>query len=89
MPKKLSSYKTKENFSTQFEVTSEMMNDFYAFAEAKGLKRDAVKEKKYEAKLKLNLKAFIAKQLWKMDGYYYIANTDDKVLKVALDKLAN
>ncbi len=85
---KLNSYKTKEEFSKQFAVTSEMMNDFYAFAEAKGLKRDAAKEAKYEAKLKLNLKAFIAKQLWKMDGYYYIANTDDKVLKVALEKLA-
>ena len=35
----------------------------------------------------MNLKAFIAKQIWRTDGYYYIINDDDNVIKAALDKL--
>jgi hypothetical protein len=31
--------------------------------------------------------AFLARQVWRMDGFYYILNTDDNVMKVAIDKL--
>ncbi len=83
----LAAYKTPQDFGKQYTVTNEMVLEFYKYAESAGLKRNADKEAKTEAKLKLNLKAFLAKQLWRMDGFYYIINEDDKVVKAALDKL--
>ena len=83
----LEKYKSIDEFKKNFIITSELENEFYQYAQAQGLKRDAAKEKKAEEKLKLNLKAFFAKQIWRMDGYYNISNVDDKVIAKAVEAL--
>lgn len=80
-------YNAKEDFKTGFTVTSELVDEFYRYAETAGLKRNAEKEKRVQEKLKLTLKAFLAKQIWRTDGFYYIFNDDDEVVKAALEKL--
>jgi carboxyl-terminal processing protease len=83
----LEKYKTEEDFSKSFTVSDKLLNDFYTYAKTNGLKTDAAKERTIAGKTKNYLKAFIAKQIWRMQGYYYITNTDDKVIKAALDKM--
>ncbi len=83
----LDGYKTVSDFKKGFVITGELEKDFYAYAESAGLKRNAAREKKVEERVKLNLKAFFAKQLWRMDGYYNIANSDDAVLLKAVQSL--
>ena len=83
----LEKYKSIDEFKKNFIITSELENEFYQYAQAQGLKSDVAKEKKAEEKLKLNLKAFFAKQIWRMDGYYNISNVDDKVIAKAVEAL--
>ncbi len=83
----LEKYTSIEEFKKNFNVTAELEKEFYQYAQAEGLKRDAVKEKQAEEKLKLSLKAFFAKQIWRMDGYYNISNVDDKVIAKAIEAL--
>ena len=83
----LEQYKTVEEFKKSFSVSNDMLTEFYQYAQAEGLKRNEVKEKKVEEKVRLNLKAFFAKQIWRMDGFYNIINADDKVVIKALETL--
>lgn len=83
----LDGYKTKEDFRKNFVVTDAMLNEFYTYAVAAGLQRNAAKDAKIATKLKLNIEAFIAKQTWRLDGYYYIINETDNVLNTAVSKM--
>lgn len=83
----LDSYKTKEEFRKSFVITDAMVSDFYTYATGAGLKRNAASDTKISARLKLNLAAFIAKQSWRLDGYYYIINETDNVVNTAVSKL--
>ncbi len=80
-------YNSKEEFKSSFTVNEDLLNEFYKYAQAAGMKRNAEKEKHIAAKLSTLLKAFLAKQIWRTDGFYYVLNDDDKMLKVALEKL--
>jgi carboxyl-terminal processing protease len=39
-------------------------------------------------KIKLNLKALIARQFWKSNGYYPIINSEDATIKKAVEILS-
>lgn len=83
----LEKFTTMENFKNNFQVSPALLHDFYLYAENKGLVRNAANETKAEQKVKQTLKAFFAKQVWRMEGYYFIANTDDKVILKAMETL--
>ncbi len=80
----LNKFKSPEDFKKGFQVTDELLNNFYNYAQAAGLKRNTTKDNLLTDKVKLNLKAFLAKQDWRMDGYYYIINDGDKVIQTAM-----
>jgi carboxyl-terminal processing protease len=80
-------YKSPEDFKAKFVATTGLMDEFYSYATAGGFKRVPEKDHLIEAKLKLFLKAFVAKQIWRMNGYYYIVNEDDNVMKMAIEKI--
>jgi carboxyl-terminal processing protease len=83
----LSRFKTEEEFKKDYEVSDGMMNDFYTYAFAAGLKKNEARQAKIGSKVKLNLKAFLAKQIWRMDGFYYIINSSDDVVETAINKM--
>ena len=83
----LGKFKSEEDFKRDYVITDEMVNDFYKYAFAAGLKPNEAKRSKIEDKVKLNLKAFLAKQVWRMDGFYYVINPSDNVVKAAIEKL--
>ncbi len=80
-------FKSVADFKNKFIVTESLMKEFYNYAKAEGLKNDNGQEKVAEPKLKLYLKAFLAKQIWRNDGYYYIINETDPVVNKALEVL--
>ncbi len=83
----LGKFKTEEEFKNDYVVSDQMLSDFYKYAFAAGLKTNEAKQGKITDKVKLNLKAFLAKQTWRMDGFYYILNPTDNVVKAAIEKL--
>ncbi len=84
----LEQYKSEADFKKNFVVSDGMEDDFFKYATSAGLKEDKTKDHNVEEKVKLNLKAFLAKQMWRMEGFYYIVNDDDKVVKTAVAKLS-
>ncbi|MBL0309343.1 MAG: S41 family peptidase [Bacteroidetes bacterium] len=81
----LDKFKSPADFQKDFQVNEELLNAFYRHAAANGLKEDSKKIKLIDDKIKKILKAFLAKQAWRMDGYYYIMNEDDKVISKAIE----
>lgn len=83
----LEQYKSPEDFKKNFVVSDELINEFYQYAVGKGLKNGKERQNTDPAKLKLSLKAFLARQRWRMEGFYYIQSEDDEVIKAALNAL--
>ena len=83
----LGKYKSEEDFRNNYVVSDAMVNEFYTYATAAGLKPNEAKKAKIGEKVKLNLKAFLAKQVWRMEGFYYVLNPTDNVVKAAIEKM--
>jgi carboxyl-terminal processing protease len=83
----LSKYPSIEAFKDNFTVSDDIVQQFYHYAEEKGLKDVKDKQKLAERKLKMNLKAFLAREKWRMNGFYYLISEDDRVIKRALAEM--
>jgi carboxyl-terminal processing protease len=83
-PAMLDSYKSLVAFGANYQVPAAFEAQF---KEAIKEQKFIIDEKRYD-KLEPNvnqlLKAYLAKQKWQTDGFYYILNQDDKVVNKAL-----
>lgn len=86
-PEFLNKYKSLQEYSSGFAVSDALYNEFISYATAKGLKDKKERDGHIAPKIKTTLRAFFAKQVWRMEGYYFIANQDDSVVKAALEKM--
>jgi carboxyl-terminal processing protease len=84
---KYKSYANPTDFKKKYQVSDAFFNEFIQFAKAKGWDDDESKLPAYKAQLKIVLKAFLAKQLFKNDGYYTIMNELDPIVKEAVLQL--
>ncbi len=83
--KKFKKYKTFEDFNNSFFIDTQILNEFISFAEKKKVRPD---EKGIESSSQIictQLKALIARQIWKNDGFYSVIHTLDQTLKKALE----
>jgi carboxyl-terminal processing protease len=78
----LNKYKM-EDFTAKFVVTDAIAADFLDFAVARGEKRSERNWPKAKNKLKLAIKAGIARHLWSDQGYHYVLNDSDPYIKKA------
>jgi carboxyl-terminal processing protease len=83
----LEQYKSEDDFVSKFNVPENMETEFYTYAKTAGLIDNKDKDKKIKDKLDLSLKALLAKQAWRMEGYYEVINQNDKVVKVAVERM--
>lgn len=78
-------YKDLPTFNTQFNVSPELYAKFLAYAYQNGVNK---KFSNFEAAsknyLSMRLKAYMAKQLFQMNGFYYVLAQDDKMIDKAL-----
>lgn len=71
-------------FRKTFSIDGAILNDFYELANKMGVKSNKDAELS-QAIIKNLLKASIARQIWRNDGFYPILNEDDKAIKRAVD----
>ena len=81
----LNKYKNFDDFNNGFRINESIYNDFVSYAEKNGVKPDAVGMKISDEIIRTQLKALIARQMWKNDGFYQIIQTLDKALTKSLE----
>ena len=79
-------YKSADDFAKSFRFNEEPWKFFegMAMADTIDLKTISEKEKAYLYRI---LKASIARQLWRNEGYFEVSNEDDNTVKKALELL--
>jgi len=78
-----------DNFAKKFEVSSDLLQEFYNFAEEKGVEYDEKGASTSETIIRQRLKASIARNLFREKVFYQVVNEDDVVVKRATEKLSN
>ncbi|MBL7790345.1 MAG: S41 family peptidase [Chitinophagales bacterium] len=73
-------YKTILDFQKNYQLSTSVLSEFYIYAKKNGAKWNETTKLSYEAKLKNQLKAFIAKQYFKNEGYQNIINESDPII---------
>lgn len=84
---RFSSYKTAQAYIRQYEVSNEVLNDFYAFCDKQGLKAKPQDRQKNDDALRPYLKAFMGRNLFEKDAYYPIINQKDHCIRQATEFL--
>lgn len=72
-----------EDFSAKYKVSDAMAAEFLDFAVTRGEKRNERQWPKVKDKLKMSIKAGIARLLWFDQGYHYVLNEADPFIKKA------
>jgi len=84
----LSDYGSYQNFRRDFSVSDDVLEDFVAYSDVKGVEPDSQGIAASKDVIKLRIKAYIARNIWGNDGYYAIMSQDDNVLKEAQSALS-
>ncbi|MES2836247.1 MAG: S41 family peptidase [Bacteroidota bacterium] len=84
---KLKKYVSFDNFNSTFKVTDVLLEDLFAFAEKNKVKRNAREAQQSKALISLYLKANIARNIWRNEGYYPVVNSNDKAFQKAVEIL--
>lgn len=77
-------YNGYEDFSKHYKVSTNDIQNFYAFAKNNGAKWSQQKKSSFEPKLASTMKAYIAKQFFGAEGFYHIMSKQDNVIQRAL-----
>ena len=85
---KLKKYKNFAAFNKSFFVGDPLFNEFVEFAVKNGVKADFSGIKKSGRLIKVRLKAYIARQIWKNEGFYPIAHTIDNTFLRAVETIS-
>ena len=83
--KNLLKYKSFKEFNSSFNITETIFNEFISFAARKGVKADEKGIKQSAEVIRTQLKALVARQLWKNEGFYSVMHTLDRTLKKAVE----
>ncbi len=78
-------YKTFDNYNKSFYINEQILNEFITYAEKKGVKPNAKGISISSEVISTQIKALIARQIWKNDGFYAVIHTLDITLKRALE----
>lgn len=81
----LNKYKSFDEFNKGFKINESIFNEFVSFAEKSGVKPDPEGMKISDEIMRTQLKALIARQVWKNDGFYPVIQSLDNTLKKALE----
>ena len=84
----LKDFKTAENYIDKFEITDQILNEFYLYCEYQKLFIEKIDKLKTDIALKPYLKAFIGRDAFNKDAYYPIINKNDKCINKAIEELS-
>ena len=78
-------YKTFDEYNKSFIVNGQILKEFISYAEKKGVKPNIEEIATSSEIICTQLKALIARQIWKNDGFYAVIHTLDVTLKKAIE----
>ncbi len=84
---KLMKYKSADDFINSFTITDDIMDEFTGYAALNKIPKNEKSLHKSGPVLKLQLKALIARGIWRNDVFYKILSSEDKTVKAALDAM--
>lgn len=79
------SFKESAYFKQNFEVSEMLYQKFLDFAYSQNLPKNETESKLLAPRMKVILKAYLAKQIWKDDGFYPVINTIDNTFLKAYE----
>jgi carboxyl-terminal processing protease len=82
-----SQYANVEAFSKNYQLEDGFMTRFVDYADAEGVKKDEKGFQTSEKYIKNFIKAWIARNLWDYEAYFFITNQDDEVFQKALQSI--
>lgn len=80
-------YSSLDDFEAKFQVDATLINTFYQFVKKQNVSYKLNRINTFDKKLKMTLKAYIAKQLYKSEGFYTITNKTDQVIQKSIEVL--
>jgi len=80
-------YPDFKTFKANYKTTDELMNEFFAAAEADEIKKDDEGIAKSGVFIRRQLRALIANNLWGTDEYYELINESNSIVKEALGQM--
>lgn len=83
--KEITGYKDFDAFNQGFHVDDKIYNEFLTYARKSGMKADPAGARISSAIIRTQLKALIARQIWKNDGFYPVIHSLDQTLRQALE----
>ncbi|MEM7161178.1 MAG: S41 family peptidase [Bacteroidota bacterium] len=86
---RLNDYDKYEFFIENFEVNSDLLEQFIQFAENNGVDKDEKGLMASKEIIKDRLKAYIARNIWKNDAFYTALLQDDKVYNATIKYIEN
>ena len=86
---KFNQFKNMNDFARIYSVSDELYHNFISSAKEKKMDVSDTTLTKLEPDVKVLFKAYIARQLWKNDGFYSVVNSIDKTFLRTLEILKN
>ncbi len=83
----LARYATFNDFDDGFNISNAMFNNFLDYTEDMGVEKDPEGIRKSKSRIKILMKAFIARNLYDDDGFYPIYHRIDETFLRAIDYL--
>jgi carboxyl-terminal processing protease len=83
--KQLMAYGGPEGYQKKFSISQKILDDLIAFGEERGVPFDEAGFVRSKNTIERRLKAYIARNIFNDEGFYPIWNSDDKVIKAALE----
>ena len=74
-------------FYNDFKIENDFMTKFVEYADIEGVKKDEKGFQTSEKYIKNFIKAWIARNLWDFEAYFYIINQDDEVFQKAVQSI--
>jgi carboxyl-terminal processing protease len=84
-----SKYPEFAGFNEQFVVSDKLTNQLIAYAEDEGLPFMPADFKRSKEHIRLQIKAYIARDLWDTNEYYQVMNAEDNSVKKAIEILGD
>lgn len=80
-------YKNVQTFYKEFSIDESFMKSFTDYAEKEGVKKDEEGLKTSEKFMKNFIKAWIARNLWDYEAFWYITNKEDETFQRAVQSI--
>lgn len=84
---KFSNYKTAVDFNNRYQIPDVLFTQFIQFSKSKGWEGSETELPKHKNQINQVLKAFIAKQLYKNEGYFRVMNEKDPMVIEAVKQI--